>query len=273
MERGRLGLIASLAVLTAGAWVFTIHQAGATTMPMGIVARGQAEGMVGMGGIAASGMAGSDWTWAAFAAFLLAWTVMMAAMMFPSAAPMLLVYRAVSAKRASRRGSVVATWIFAAAYFGIWIAAGVLTWFTVRIGSDLAGSLDAGSRRTWAPLLLGGTLIAAGLYQLTPLKRVCLGRCRSPLGFVAEHWRGGFRGAAQMGVHHGVFCLGCCWALFAVLVAAGVMSLAWMLLLTLVVFAEKVWPLGAWGSRAIGAAFLALGALVAAGGLGMPWIA
>jgi predicted metal-binding membrane protein len=112
----------------------------------------------------------------------------------------------------------------------------------------------------------------AGLYQLTPLKRVCLDHCRSPFGFVMQHWREGYGGALQMGVVHGLYCLGCCWALFAVLVAAGVMSLAWMLLLTLVVFAEKVLPFGRRASRVVGVAFLVLGVVVAAGVVDLPWI-
>jgi len=115
-------------------------------------------------------------------------------------------------------------------------------------------------------------LLAAGAYQLTPLKRVCLRHCRSPFAFVAQHWQDGRLGALRMGLRHGGYCLGCCWALFAVLVAAGVMSLAWMLLLTLVVFAEKVLPRGERSSKAVGIAFLALGLLVATGVVAMPWL-
>jgi predicted metal-binding membrane protein len=99
----------------------------------------------------------------------------------------------------------------------------------------------------------------AGVYQFTPIKRVCLRHCRSPFAFVAMHWRDGRLGAVQMGVVHGIFCLGCCWALFAVLVAAGTMSLAWMLALTLVVFAEKVLPMARLISPAIGIALVIVG--------------
>ena len=137
--------------------------------------------------------------------------------------------------------------------------------------SDLAGRLGAADRATWGPLALGAVLVAAGLYQLTPLKRVCLDHCRSPFAFVTA-LAGRTAGALRMGVGHGAYCLGCCWALFAVLVAAGVMSLAWMLLLTLVVFAEKVLPLGRRASPMIGVALIVLGLLVASGALLMPWI-
>ena len=115
--------------------------------------------------------------------------------------------------------------------------------------------------------MLGATLIAAGLYQFTPLKRVCLRHCRSPLAFVALHWRDGPLGAIRMGIWHGAYCLGCCWALFAILVVAGIMSLAWMLLLTLVVFAEKVFPHGQRVSATIGFALIGLGLVVAGASL------
>src|SRR4029079_6937742 len=127
-------------------------------------------------------------------------------------------------------------------------------------------------RSTWAPLALGATLIAAGLYQFTRLKRVCLSHCRSPLAFVAQHWRDGRTGALAMGLRHGLYCFGCCWALFAVLTAAGVMSLAWMLLLTLVVFVEKLLPRGHRFEAAIGIVLIALGVAVSFGMIEMPWM-
>jgi len=116
-------------------------------------------------------------------------------------------------------------------------------------------------------------LIVAGLYQFTPLKRACLGHCRSPLAFLAQHWRPGRFGAVAMGLRHGAYCLGCCWALFAVMAAAGVMSLAWMLLLTLIVFVEKVSPQGERASVAVGIALTALGIMVAFGAVPMPGLA
>ncbi len=138
--------------------------------------------------------------------------------------------------------------------------------------SDLIGRLDATARATWGPLALRVVLIGAGLYQLTPLKRFCLDRCRSPLAFVMTHWRDGRLGTLRMGLSHGAYCLGCYWALFAVLVAAGVMSLAWMLLLTLIVLAEKVLPGGQRASQVVGIALLTLG-IVVGGVVDMPWVA
>jgi len=220
-----------------------------------------------------SGMEGSDrWAWSGLTAFLIAWAVMMVAMMFPSVAPMVLFFRTISAQRTGSGGVFAPTWMFVAGYLVVWTAVGALTWALVQVGSGLAGRIGGVDRAAWAPLALGATLAVAGIYQFTPLKQICLRQCQSPLGFVMTRWRDGRLGALRMGLVHGSYCLGCCWALFAVLVAAGVMSLAWMLLLTLVVFAEKVLPVGTWGPRAVGAAFLLLGGVVAAGAIDMPWM-
>jgi len=306
LERGQFVVLALLALLTAAAWTLTVHQARTMDMPMGVVARSAVEsdapavasdatssmpdmdGMAmdemakdestgtGLGTAAAagmSGMGGSDrWSWSSLTAFLIAWAVMMVAMMFPSVAPMVLLFRTVSTQRTSASGAFVPTWIFVVGYLVVWITVGALTWAFVQIGSDLAGRIGDADRAAWAPLALGATLAVAGIYQFTPLKEICLRQCQSPLGFVMTHWRDGRRGALRMGLVHGAYCLGCCWALFAVLIAAGVMSLAWMLLLTLVVFAEKVLPVGQWGPRSVGAAFLLFGGAIAAGATGMPWV-
>jgi predicted metal-binding membrane protein len=314
IQRGQLLLIVVLALLTAGAWALTLHQARTMDMSMGVIARGgvdltresppadvDSSGMADMGdvddmasmpGMAAkttegssqqdasqlvnSGMAGmvsNSWTWDGLTTFVIAWGVMMAAMMFPAAAPMLLLYRTVAQGRRARGGAFVPTWVFAGGYLLVWIGAGVATWVLVQIGSDVASRLIEADRNRWAPVALGAVLIVAGLYQFTALKGMCLRQCQSPVGFVMTHWRDGYRGALQMGFVHGLFCLGCCWALFAVLVAAGVMSVAWMLLLTLVVFLEKVVPRVEWGSRAVGFGLLALGFIVLAGAIEMPWVA
>jgi predicted metal-binding membrane protein len=197
---------------------------------------------------------------------------MMAAMMFPAAAPMILLFDRLAMQRQTTGRAFVPTWVFVAGYLLVWTAVGAITWVVVQALSDLAGRLGAAERATWGPLVLGAVLIGAGLYQLTPLKRLCLDHCRSPLAFVMTHWREGQVGALRMGVVHGAYCLGCCWALFAVLVAAGVMSLAWMLLLTLVIFAEKVLPVGQRASSVVGVAFLVLGVVVAVGAADLPWV-
>jgi predicted metal-binding membrane protein len=237
---------------------------------MGVAVRAGVD-MEGMAGMAVDGMAASGWSLAGAAVFLLSWTVMMAAMMLPAAAPVIFMFAAAQARRAP--DVAVPTWIFVAGYILVWAAAGIVAWVVVQAASDLATRLDPPERSTWAPLALGATLIAAGFYQFTRLKRVCLSHCRSPLAFVAQHWHEGRTGALGMGLHHGLYCLGCCWALFAVLAAAGVMSLAWMLLLTLVVFVERLLPRGHRFETATGIALIALGVLVASGATTMPWMA
>jgi predicted metal-binding membrane protein len=269
LGRAPLSLLVSLLVLTGAAWALTLYQTLSMSMPMGIAARGglTAEGM---GGMAMAGMSAAGWSLGGAALFVAVWTVMMAAMMLPATAPMILIFASAQARR--ERDAAVPTWIFTAGYILVWLAAGLLVYVLVQIGSDMATRLTSADRASWAPLALGATLVAGGLYQFTPIKRICLTHCRSPFAFVAQHWRDGPIGALRMGLRHGAYCLGCCWALFAVLVAAGVMSLAWMLLLTLVVFVEKVLPQGRRASAVIGVALVVLGPVVASGAVSMPWI-
>jgi predicted metal-binding membrane protein len=160
-----------------------------------------------------------------------------------------------------------------AGYILVWMAVDVLVYVLVQTGSEMAARLSPADRAGWAPPALGALLIAAGLYQFTPIKRVCLNHCRSPLAFIAQHWRDGRVGALAMGLRHGAYCFGCCWALFAVLVAAGVMSMAWMLLLTLVVFVEKMFARGRLAETVTGIALIAVGIVVASGAVAMPWLA
>jgi predicted metal-binding membrane protein len=265
----------SLVVLTSAAWALALYQTFSMSMPMGIVVRGgmTAEGMGGMAmaGMAMAGMSAAGWSLGGAVVFVAVWTMMMAAMMLPAAAPMILIFASAQARR--QRDAAVPAWIFIAGYILVWLAAGLLVYILVQFGSDIATRLTSADRASWAPLALGATLLAAGLYQFTPIKRVCLIHCRSPFAFVAQYWRDGRIGALQMGLRHGAYCLGCCWALFAVMVAAGVMSLAWMLLLTLVVFVEKVLPRGRRASPMIGVALIVLGLMVASGAVSMPWIA
>ncbi|MER8956682.1 DUF2182 domain-containing protein [Mesorhizobium sp. M0833] len=266
-----LGLLASLALLTAAAWAVTLYQTLSMNMPMGIAVRGRIGGVEGMAGMAMGGIAAEPWSIGNAAVFLAVWTVMMAAMMLPAAMPMIFMFASAQSRR--ERRLAVPTWIFVAGYILVWAGAGFLVYALVQLGSDIAMSFDPPQRSRWAPLALGATLAAAGLYQFTAAKHICLGHCRSPLAFIAEHWRDGRIGALRMGLRHGLYCLGCCWALFAVLVAAGVMSLAWMLLLTLVVFVEKLLPRGRRFEATVGIALLALGIAVASGAVAMPWMA
>ena len=188
-------------------------------------------------------------------AFVASWGVMMTAMMLPSALPMIGLYAATQRGEtaAAPRGVPVA--VFTLVYLAVWAASGVPVYLAHT-------GLMALSPRAFA-YGVAAILLAAGVFQLSPLKQACLRACRSPLGFLLGHWRAGLRGSLALGWSHALYCLGCCWALMVVLVAAGAMGLAWVLLITAVVAAEKLLPRGEWIARATGGAFLLLGVAVA----------
>jgi predicted metal-binding membrane protein len=190
------------------------------------------------------------------------WVTMMAAMMLPSAAPMVLMFSRVNHERALRDRTVaVPPWIFVAGYLIAWTIYGLVAYTVYRVAKELAPHFLAWSRG--GRFVAGGALVLAGLYELTPLKDVCLRHCRGPMHFILGGWREGPVGALRMGVEHGFYCVGCCWGLMLALFALGVMSLTWMAVIAAVIFAQKVLP---WGGRlapVIAVAFVALGIWVA----------
>jgi len=188
-------------------------------------------------------------------AFVAAWAVMMAAMMLPSALPMIGLYAATQRNVASSGGKAVRIALFTLMYLGPWALTGVPIYF-VSVG------LSAISARALA-YGIAGVLVVAGIFQFSALKQVCLQHCRSPLGFLFGHWREGWRGGLEMGGAHALYCLGCCWALMVVLVVAGAMGLPWVLLIAAVVAAEKLLPRGEWVARVTGVALVLLGVAVA----------
>ena len=189
------------------------------------------------------------------------WITMMAAMMLPSVAPMVLLFDRVSAERARRGQSFVPTWIFAATYFAVWTVYGIAAFALYRGVRALDLGFLAWDRD--GPYVVGVLLAFAGLYELTPLKNVCLRHCRSPMHFVLGGWREGVGGAARMGVEHGGYCVGCCWGLMLVLFALGVMSLFWMAVVAALIFAQKVLPHGDKLARVFAVVFVALGIWIA----------
>jgi len=210
--RARLGLVVLLFALAAVAWWST------------------AERMAGMDEGPGTALGALGW-------FLGVWVVMMAAMMLPSAAPAVSLY----ARMSGRRGPT-APLVFATGYLMTWAAAGVLAYGLFDLGRALLGEQLAWDEvGRW---VAGGTVIVAAAYELTPLKDVCLAKCRSPLGFLVGSWRGGLSGALNMGARHGAWCIGCCWALMASLFALGVMSLAWMAFVAALIALEKTLPWG-----------------------------
>src|SRR5215813_14106403 len=187
--------------------------------------------------------------------YVAAWAVMMTAMMLPSALPMIGLYAATqrSAGNAALKAGRVGT--FALMYLGLWALTGIPIYFaSVALSAISAGVLA---------YVVAAVLVLAGIFQLTPLKQVCLRHCRSPLGFLFGHWREGWQGGLAMGRAHAVYCLGCCWALMVVLVVAGAMGLPWVLLIAAVVAAEKLLPGGEWIARTAGVALMLLGVAVA----------
>jgi predicted metal-binding membrane protein len=187
-------------------------------------------------------------------AFVLGWAIMMTAMMLPSALPMISLYAALRRGAGGAAGGVPAA-VFTSVYLLLWAASGVPVYLGHKL---LMGLAEPAFGYTIALILL-----AAGVFQLSPVKQACLLACRSPFGFFLGHWRDGRRGSLALGWAHALYCLGCCWALMLVLVAAGAMGLPWVLLITAVVAAEKLLPGGEWFARVAGAALLVLGVAVA----------
>jgi predicted metal-binding membrane protein len=268
LRRDRAVTLAALVALCALAWIsiLTSAEAGMDGWRMTTFAlfphREAADAMRAMPGMGA--MPPPEWTgWdpAAWALSVAMWWVMMIAMMAPSAAPAILLYAHVH-RRVRGQGRVqdglAPTGAFAAGYALIWlafsVAAAALYWLLERGGIVSAATM--GSRSPW---LSGGILIGAGLYQLSPLKNVCLSHCRAPASFLARHWRPGASGALRLGAMHGAYCVGCCWMLMALLFVGGVMNLAWIALLTLLVLIEKLLPGGRWAGRGAGVALIVWG--------------
>jgi predicted metal-binding membrane protein len=185
------------------------------------------------------------------------WWLMMMAMMLPSAAPAILLYARV--RQAWNDGPGIAqTWIFLCGYVAVWLLFSLGAALAQRLSTG--GSMALDNRYAEAALLA-----AAGAYQLSPLKSACVGACRSPAQFISRHWRPGWDGAIRLGLMHGIYCLGCCWLLMALLFVGGVMNLLWVLGLTFIVAVEKLAPRGVLIGRIAGIALLAWGALKLAG--------
>ena len=222
--RARLWLVALLFALAAIGWWWTVKE------------------MQGM----------DDGPWSALGAFgwfVGVWVVMMAAMMFPSLAPTIVIYARMTTDR-------IAPLLFTGGYLVVWGAAGAAAFALAWAAGDVLEWHRAGR---W---IAGATLLAAAVYELTPLKDVCLSKCRSPLGFLVGSWRAGRTGALWMGAKHGGWCLGCCWALMASLFALGIMSIAWMAFIAALIAAEKTLPWRRVATYGTAAILLVLGALL-----------
>lgn len=218
LSRERNAILATLLLLAAGAWALLVWQWATNDGDMRLT--------MGMGA----------------PLFIAIWVAMMVAMMFPTAAPMIMAFARVQTNRQEQGKPYVPVWIFVSSYLIVWTAFGVVA-YAAAIG--LEGLAD---RSAWisgnAGRIGGGVIVLAGLYQLSPLKRACLTKCRTPMSFILSSWRDGHAGAFRMGLEHGLYCLGCCWMLFVILFPLGMMNVGAMALITLLIFAEKSTPLG-----------------------------
>lgn len=251
--------VAALIALILIAWAWLIAGAGMEMVPLVSLAPASGGSTEMSGMTMASAM---PWPAEYFALVFSMWWVMMVAMMLPSAAPMILLYaRAAASVDAGPRP---ATGSFLAGYLVAWSAFSLgatgLQFLMERV--DLLTPMLMASQSRW---LSGAVLVSAGIYQLSPVKDVCLRHCRNPAQFLASHYRAGSMGALRMGLAHGAFCVGCCWLLMALLFVGGVMNLAWIALLTLMVAAEKLLPLGRYVAIVSGLVFIAWGAVMLLG--------
>lgn len=240
LDRAQIGLLGALLALALLAWFVTDNRMGEMDSTPGM-----ALGSLGF--------------------YLTVWVVMMAAMMFPSVAPTVLMYdRLREGHRARGRGAAPdATALFVAGYLLVWTLAGLGAYAVfelVRAIDPPFLAWDEAGRYVTA-----GVIVAAAIYQVTPLKQACLVKCRSPMMFLAERWRHGRAGGLELGARHGAWCLGCCWALMAALFAVGVMSLGWMALIAAFIAGEKLlpWPVAARRTVAVLLLFLGLGIAIA----------
>ena len=251
LARPRNVILVALLVLAALGWAAVVWQSGSGT------SRSISMSMDGGGDSALDLTMGM-----AAPLFLAMWVAMMVAMMFPSAAPMILLFDRIERGKRDAGRSYVPTVYFVGAYLAIWTAFGALA-FAAALGIDRLSESSAWAMDDWARV--GGVLlVAAGIYQLTPLKEVCLAKCRTPMAFLMTSWRDGRVGAVQMGLLHGGYCVGCCWLLFAILLPLGVMNVGAMIVIALLVFGEKCLPAGNRIARAAALVLVVYGLVVIA---------
>ncbi|MSO85184.1 MAG: DUF2182 domain-containing protein [Rhodospirillales bacterium] len=249
LRRDRAVVFASLGLVAAAAWAYTLVLAW--TMP------GMADGTGGYS---------HGWTAGHAAATFVMWTAMMAAMMLPASAPMIVMVATINRSRRARGAPYAPTAVFAAGYLAVWSGFSALATLA-QWALEKAGVLDAAIAGA-SPVFAGVVLLGAGLYQMTPLKARCLTQCRSPLGFLTMNWREGLTGAFGSGARHGAFCVGCCWALMMLLFAAGTMNVFAIAALTALVLAERLLPQGERLARAVGIALTLAGLGAIAYGFG-----
>lgn len=252
LRRERLLVLGGLVLLCGLAWLYLLDEAA---------------GMSGMSdAVGMSGMAAS-WTLRELGYLFVMWSIMMVAMMLPSAAPMILLFATITRSRRERRRpeeESSARWL---GPMGAFVLGYILVWTAFSLAAATAqwalhaALLLSPAMISVSEILSGSILVAAGLYQFSGLKNACVAHCRSPISFIGTHWREGTGGALRMGAHHGVYCVGCCWALMALLFVLGVMNLLWVLALAVIVLAEKTLSARSRITRWIGVGLIVWGGL------------
>jgi len=254
-DRYRLVVFAGLIGVALLAWIYILHLA-ATMGSIGVDAQNMEMSMPRV----------TSWQARDFLLTFLMWAVMMVAMMTPSVTPMVLAHAGLSQRQHPDERPYFATVMFLAGYLVVWALFSLGATF-VQWGLHAATVLSPETIRV-TPVLGGVLLIAAGVYQFVPVKYVCLANCRSPVSFLTTEWREGSRGALRMGIRHGVYCVGCCWMLMALLFVAGVMNLLWVALIAGYVLVEKAMPTGQWVARVMGLLTIGWGGMLLLGVLG-----
>ena len=260
IRRDRLIVISALTLVVALSWAYLLAGAGMGMSGLEMTRMSQHEVAMGVSGSLMTGMAmmaPAVWTPGYVVLMFFMWWIMKMAMMLPSAAPTILLFATVNRRQREAGRPHVATSLFVIGYLAAWagfsLIAVILQWRLEKAG--LLSPTLVGTN-----LMFGATLlIAAGVYQMTPIKHACLRRCRSPLAFLGSHWRPGARGALRMGLLHGAFCVGCCWFLMGLMFFGGVMNLYWVAGLALFILFEKTVPTGHWVDYAAGIALLVCG--------------
>jgi predicted metal-binding membrane protein len=262
LKRDRYWILGGLTAITLLSWaylVFLAQDMAAMNMP---VTDMPVADMPGMNMSKEMGMSAAmpqmqAWQPREFVLMFVMWTVMMVAMMVPTAAPMILTFAAINRKRPAPHALLSRTSAFVLGYLLVWVGFALIA--TGAQGLLHQAALLSPMMATTNQLLASLLLLAAGLFQWTPLKYTCLHHCRSPFSFLLNDWRAGTKGALQMGLKHGSYCLGCCWSLMALLFVAGVMNLLWIATLTALILVEKIAPKGHYLSRIAGVVFVGWG--------------
>jgi predicted metal-binding membrane protein len=256
VKRDRIVVLGALSSVVALSWAYVLAGAGMDMSALEMTRLTSGRSGMDM-------MIPTAWDLGYAGLMFVMWWVMMVAMMLPSAAPMVLLFAAINRKQRESGNPFVPTALFASAYLIVW-AGFSLAAVAVQWGLE-SMTLFSPALASASVVLGGGLLLAAGIYQLTPLKQACLNHCRSPLQFILTRWRVGADGAFRMGIEHGTYCVGCCWFLMGLLFFGGIMNLYWIAGLAIFVLLEKTIPVGHWFSYLVGIALIIWGIVVLAG--------